>query len=152
MDLTNNKPEWFEIAEQDGPVKPPKASKALPLAAVFATALILGVGAVVGQVQDGSSVVAVDTASIQTEATSGTTSSTTVASSSQSSSVTRIANPAVSSAVIATVGLQNPSIAQLPTKGGDDDDEDDEDDDDDDDEDDEDDDDDDDDEDEEDDD
>ena len=132
MDLTNNKPEWFEIAEQDGPVKPPKASKALPLAAVFATALILGVGAVVGQVQDGSSVVAVDTASIQTEATSGTTSSTTVASNSQSSSVTRIANPAVSSAVIATAGLQNPSIAQLPTKGGDDDGDDDEDDDDDD--------------------
>ena len=131
--MTNNKPEWFEIAEQDGPVKPPKASKALPLAAVFATALILGVGAVVGQVQDGSSVVAVDTASIQTEATSGTTSSTTVASNSQSSSVTRIANPAVSSAVIATAGLQNPSIAQLPTKGGDDDDEDDDEDDDDDD-------------------
>ena len=143
--MTNNKPEWFEIAEQDGPVKPPKASKALPLAAVFATALILGVGAVVGQVQDGSSVVAVDTASIQTEATSGTTSSTpvasnsqavatTVASNSQSSSVTRIANPAVSSAVIATAGLQNPSIAQLPTKGGDDDDDDDDDDDEDDDE------------------
>jgi hypothetical protein len=124
--MTNNKPEWFEIAEQDGPVKPPKASKALPLAAVFATALILGVGAVVGQVQDGSSVVAVDTASIQTEATSGTTSSTTVASNSQSSSVTRIANPAVSSAVIATAGLQNPSIAQLPTKDGDDDEDDDE--------------------------
>ena len=126
--MTNDKPEWFEIAEQDGPVKPPKASKALPLAAVFATALILGVGAVVGQVQDGSSVVAVDTASIQTEATSGTTSSTTVASNSQSSSVTRIANPAVSSAVIATAGLQNPSIAQLPTKGDDDDDDDDDDD------------------------
>ena len=129
--MTNDKPEWFEIAEQDGPVKPPKASKALPLAAVFATALILGVGAVVGQVQDGSSVVAVDTASIQTEATSGTTSSTTVASNSQSSSVTRIANPAVSSAVIATAGLQNPSIAQLPTKGGDDGDDDEDDDDDD---------------------
>ena len=129
--MTNNKPEWFEIAEKDGPVKPPKASKALPLAAVFATALILGVGAVVGQVQDGSSVVAVDTASIQTEATSGTTSSTTVASNSQSSPVTRIANPAVSSAVIATVGLQNPSIAQLPTKGDDDDDDEEDDDDDD---------------------
>ena len=125
--MTNNKPEWFEIAEQDGPVKPPKASKALPLAAVFATALILGVGAVVGQVQDGSSVIAVSSASVQNEATSGTTSSTPVASHSQSSSVTRIANPAVSSAVIATAGLQNPSIAQLPTKGDDDDDDDDDD-------------------------
>ena len=56
-----------------------------------------------------------------------------MASNSQSSSVTRIANPAVSSAVIATAGLQNPSIAQLPTKGGDDDDDEDDDDDDDDD-------------------
>jgi hypothetical protein len=51
-----------------------------------------------------------------------------VASNSQSSPVTRIANPATSSAVIATAGLQNPSIAQLPTKGGDDDDDDDDDD------------------------
>ena len=51
-----------------------------------------------------------------------------MASNSQSSSVTRIANPAVSSAVIATAGLQNPSIAQLPTKGDDDDDDDDDDD------------------------
>ena len=105
----------------------------MPLAAVFATALILGVGAVVGQVQNGSSVVPVDTASVQNEAPTVIASSTTVASNSQSSSVTRIANPAVSSAVIATAGLQNPSIAQLPTKGGDDDDEDDDDEDDDDD-------------------
>jgi hypothetical protein len=126
--MTNNKPEWFEIAEKDGPAKPPKASKSLPLAAVFATALILGVGAVVGQVQEGSSVVAVDNASVQTEATNATTSATPVASNSQSSPVTRIANPAASSAVIATAGLQNPSIAQLPTKGGDDDDDDDDDD------------------------
>jgi len=128
--MTNNKPEWFEIAEQDGPVKPPKASKTLPLAAVFVTALILGVGTVVGQVQNGSSVVPVDTASVQTEAPTVIASSTTVASNSQSSPAARIVNPAVSSAVIATAGLKNPSIAQLPTKGGDDD-EDDEDDDDD---------------------
>jgi hypothetical protein len=122
-----NKPEWFEIAEKDGPANPPKASKALPLAAVFATTLILGVGAVVGQVQEPSTVVAAANASVQSEVTSATTSATPVASNSQSSPVARIANPAVSSAVIATAGLQNPSIAQLPTKGGDDDDEDDED-------------------------
>ena len=52
-----------------------------------------------------------------------------MASNSQSSPVTRIANPAASSAVIATAGLQNPSIAQLHTKGSDDDDDDDDDDD-----------------------
>ena len=120
-----NKPEWFEIAEKDGPANPPKASKALLLAAVFATALILGVGAVVGQVQEASTVVAAANASVQSEVTSATTSATSVASNSQSSPVARIANPAVSSAVIATAGLQNPSIAQLPTKGGDEDEDDD---------------------------
>jgi hypothetical protein len=135
--MTNNKPEWFEIAENDGPPKPAKASKALPLAAVFASVLILGIGAVVGQVQQDSPAVAVDAASVQSEAPSATAASTPVASNSQSSPVTRIANPAVSAAVTATAGLQNPSIAQLPTKGGDDDDDDDEDDDDDDDDDDE---------------
>jgi hypothetical protein len=122
----SNKPEWFEIAEKDGPVNPPKASKALPLAAVFATALILGVGAVVGQVKEGSSVSAVDTASVQSEATNATTSATPVASNSQASPVARVANPAVSSAIVSTSGLQNPSIAQLPTKGGDDEDDEDE--------------------------
>jgi hypothetical protein len=126
-----NKPEWFEIAEKDGPASPPKASKALPLAAVFATALILGVGAVVGQVQETSTVVAAANASVQSEVTSATTSATPVASNLQSSPVARIANSAVSSAVIAKAGLQNPSIAQLPTKGGDEDDDDEEDDDDD---------------------
>ena len=123
--MTNNKPEWFEIAEKDGPAKPPKASKSLPLAAVFATVLILGVGAVVGQVQQESPVVAADNASVQSEAISATTSSTPVVSNPQSSSV--------GAASIATTALQNPSIAQLPTKGDDEDDDDDEDEDDDDD-------------------
>jgi hypothetical protein len=125
--MANNKPEWIEIAENDGPARPAKASKALPLAAVFATALILGVGAVVGQVQEASTVVAATSASVQSEVISATTSATPVASKSQSSPVARMANPAVTSAIVATSGLQNPSIAQLPTKGGDDDDDDDED-------------------------
>jgi len=128
----NNKPEWFEIAESDGPVAPPKASKTLPLAAVFATALILGIGAVVAQVQEESPATAVDTTSVQTAASNSTTSPTSVAQVSKSSPIARIANPATSSAIAGSSGLQNPSIAQLPTKGGDDDDDDDEDDDDDD--------------------
>lgn len=124
----NNKPEWFEIAENDGPMAPPKASKTLPLAAVFATALILGIGAVVAQVQEESPAVAVETASVQTAASNSTSSPTSVAQVSKSSPIARIANPATS-AIAGTSGLQNPSIAQLPTKGGDDDDDDDEDDD-----------------------
>lgn len=45
----NNKPEWFEIVENDGPAIPPKASKTLPFAAVMVAALIIGIGAVVSQ-------------------------------------------------------------------------------------------------------
>jgi hypothetical protein len=52
----NNKPEWFEIAENDGPTVPPKAAKTLPILAVFATTLILGIGALVAQVQENSPV------------------------------------------------------------------------------------------------
>jgi hypothetical protein len=112
----NNKPEWFEIAENDGPAVPPKASKTLPLAAVFATALILGVGAVVAQVQEESPAMAVDTASVQTTVSSSTASPTLV---------TQVSNPATSAAIASTSKLQNPSIAQLPTKTEDDDDDDD---------------------------
>ena len=118
----NNKPEWFEIAENDGPAVPPKASKTLPFAAVMATALILGVGAVVGQVQEESPAVAVETATAQTTTSSNTASPTSVNNNSQSSPAAGIANPAASATVAGSSGLQNPSIAQLPTKGGDDDD------------------------------
>ena len=118
----NNKPEWFEIAENDGPAVPPKASKTLPLAAVFATALILGVGAVVAQVQEESPAAAVETVSVQTTASSSTASPSSVAQVSKSSPTVRIANPSTSSTIAGTSGLQNPSIAQLPTKGEDDDD------------------------------
>ena len=111
----NNKPEWFEIAENDGPTAPPKASKTLPVLAVFATALILGIGAVVAQVQDNSPASAVDTAIVQTEATNNATSQS------------PMTDPSVGSSVSSTSGLKNPAIAQLPTKGGDDDDDDDDD-------------------------
>ena len=119
----NNKPEWFEIAEKDQPSVPRKSSKTLPLAAVLAATLIIGVGAVVAQVQEESPAIAVETASVQTTASNSTASPSSVAQNSKSSPVVRIANPATSSASTGTSGLQNPSIAKLPTKGGDDDDE-----------------------------
>jgi hypothetical protein len=111
----NNKPEWFEIAENDGPTAPPKASKTLPVLAVFATALILGIGAVVAQVQNNSPASAVDAASVQTEATNNATSQS------------PMTDPSVGSSVSSTSGLKNPAIAQLPTKGDDDDEDEDED-------------------------
>jgi len=109
----NNKPEWFEIAENDGPTAPPKASKTLPVLAVFATALILGIGAVVAQVQNNSPASAVDAASVQTEATNNATSQS------------PMTDPSVGSSVSSTSGLKNPAIAQLPTKGDDEEDDDD---------------------------
>jgi hypothetical protein len=80
---------------------------------VIATALILGVGAVVAQVQDESPATAVDITSVQTTASSSTA---------LPASVAQVSNPSTSSTIAGTSGLQNPSIAQLPTKGEDDDD------------------------------
>jgi hypothetical protein len=118
----NNKPEWFQIAENDGPVALPKAKKGLPAAAVTVTALILGIGAVVGQVQEEAPAIAVETTSAQTVVANNTTTTTATA-----AAITQTANSAVNSAVTATSVVPNPALAQLPTTGddeGDDDDED----------------------------
>jgi hypothetical protein len=109
----NNKPEWFEMAENDGPTAPPKASKTLPVIAVIATSLILGIGAVIAQVQDKSPASAVDVANVQKEATNNTTSAT---------SQSPMTDPSAGSTTSSTSGLKNPAITQLPTKGDDDDD------------------------------
>ena len=103
----NNKPEWFEIAENDGPAALPKSSKALPMLAVFGAALIIGVGAVVAQAQEKSPVDPAQTASVSNSSSPATVTPNGVTSSGATASTT----PA----------LKNPSIAQLPTKGGDDD-------------------------------
>ena len=108
----NNKPEWFEIAENDGPAALPKSSKALPMLAVFGAALIIGVGAVVAQVQEKSPVDPAASNPAQTASVSNSSSPATVT-----------PNGVTSSGATAstTPALKNPSIAQLPTKGGDDD-------------------------------
>jgi hypothetical protein len=110
--MTNNKPEWFEIAENDQPSAPRKASKTLPLAGVLAATLIIGIGAVAAQIQEEPPAVAVDTTSAQTLAANSST---------PSASTAPVATPSVNPTAITTPRLQNPSIAQLPTKpGGDD--------------------------------
>ena len=101
----NNKPEWFEIIEADEKPELRKVSKSLPVSAVMVAALILGAGAVVGQSQNEQPASALNA---------------TVA-----SSATQVAQPAVTAGVAATVAankLANPSIAQLPTGGDDEDD------------------------------
>jgi hypothetical protein len=111
----NNKPEWFEIAENDGPAALPKSSKALPMLAIFGAALIIGVGAVVAQVQEKSPVDPVASNPVQTEAANKTDSPT---------SCFPSTNPSAKSSVSCTPALKNPSIAQLPTNGDDDEDDD----------------------------
>ena len=110
----NNKPEWFEIAENDGPAVMPKSSKALPMLAIFGAALIIGVGVVVAQVQEKSPVDPVASNPVQTEAANKTDSPT---------SCFPSTNPSAKSSVSCTPALKNPSIAQLPINGDDDEDE-----------------------------
>ena len=133
----NNKPEWFEIAENDGPAATPKASKGLPVAAVLVTALILGVGAVVSQVQEKSPAIAVETTSVHSASIKNTATPTSVARQSESTPSAQITKIVASTTAIVpssdvvkktptvaattnTSGLQNPAIAKLPTKSEDD--------------------------------
>lgn len=104
----NNKPEWFEITDADEKPALRKVSKTLPVSAVLVTALILGVGAVVAQTQDQTpaSAISVGVEQIQSPETNPTTAA------------------AVAVGAVAANKLANPSIANLPTGGGDDDEED----------------------------
>ncbi len=113
----NNKPEWFEIVEADGPVAPPKASKTLPIAAVMVTALILGIGAVVGQVRQESPATATQGTPTQDIATPTDSVSSAAMSPAEMS-------PAAPVVAATTARLANPSIAMLPTNGDDEDDDD----------------------------
>ena len=115
----NNKPEWLEIAEADGKPEIRKASKSLPVSAVLVAALILGIGAVIGQTQNQTPASAVTANAVQATDAQATPTSTAVA-----AVKSAVSNP-VTAAVVGTAAaskLANPSIAQLPTGGGDDDD------------------------------
>lgn len=120
----NNKPEWFVITDADEKPALRKVSKTLPVSAVLVTALILGVGAVMAQTQDQTPASAVSAGLEQTQSAQ-VNSSPRVASSVKSA----VSNPTTAAAsivgVAATSNLANPSIAKLPTGGGDDEDDDD---------------------------
>ena len=120
----NNKPEWFEITDTDEKPALRKVSKTLPVSAVLVTALILGVGAVVAQTQDQTAASAVSAGVEQTQTTQASSSPRVV-----STVKSAVANPTTAAAavvgVVAANKLANPSIAKLPTGGGDDDDDDD---------------------------
>lgn len=100
----NNKPEWFEITDKDEKPELRKVSKSLPVSAVLVVALILGAGAIVGQTQN-------ETPASATNAT-------------ESQTPQAVANPTTAAAAVvgaaAATKLANPSIAQLPTGGDED--------------------------------
>ncbi len=105
----NNKPEWFEIAESDGPTKPAKVRRTLPVAAVLAASLIIGVGAVVAQTQEEPPANATETTSVSNNQVSATT--TAVATSAPTTAAPKSAVTPTQSA------MANPNIAKLPTGG-----------------------------------
>jgi phosphotransferase system glucose/maltose/N-acetylglucosamine-specific IIC component len=115
----NNKPEWFEITDKDEKPELRKVSKSLPVSAVLVAALILGVGAVMGQTQNETPASAVTANAVQATDSQASPTSTAV-----SAVKSAVSNP-VTAAVVGTAAaskLANPSISKLPTGGGDDDD------------------------------
>ncbi len=118
----NSKPEWFEITDKDEKPELRKVSKSLPVSAVLVAALVLGIGAVMGQTQNETPASAVTANAVEATDSQASPTSTAVA-----AVKSAVSNP-VTAAVVGTAAaskLANPSISQLPTRGGDDDDEDD---------------------------
>jgi phosphotransferase system glucose/maltose/N-acetylglucosamine-specific IIC component len=118
----NNKPEWFEITDKDEKPELRKVSKSLPVSAVLVAALVLGIGAVMGQTQNETPASAVTANAVQATDSQASPTSTAVA-----AVKSAVSNP-VTAAVVGTAAagkLANPSISKLPTGGGDDEDEDD---------------------------
>ena len=122
----NNKPEWFEITDADEKPELRKVSKSLPISAVLVAALILGVGAVTAQTQGVSPLSALNITATQTAQPENNPTAQAV-----SSTKSAVANPTTVATVVAgtvaTNKLANPSIAKLPTGGGDDEDDEDDD-------------------------
>jgi len=114
----NNKPEWFEITDADEKPALRKVSKTLPVSAVLVTALILGIGAVVAQTQDQTPASAISAGVEQIQSAQSSSSPQVV-----STSKSAVANPTTATAAVVGVAaankLANPSIAKLPTGGGD---------------------------------
>jgi hypothetical protein len=118
----NTKPEWFEIADNDGPIAPSKASKTLPIAAVMVAALIIGVGAVVTQSPENLPANATEITAVQ----AATTNSAAPAVKSSQAKAVVVVNRTPKTVDATQVSLQNPAIAKLPAKGSGDDEGDDE--------------------------
>ena len=114
--IENNKPEWFEIAEGDGDKGPVKNRRSLPIAAIVAAALVIGIGAVVAQTQEESPASATETTSVANDQ---------VVASNNSSAENETTAPTASqapsqSATPSSSAVANPNITKLPTGRGED--------------------------------
>lgn len=112
-----SKPEWIELAEDDGISRPAKSTKALPLVAVLATALILGVGAVVAQTQEEPPANATEVTNVATDQVASPTTSSEAETPSSPASQTSVEKNAKSEASPSPAAIANPSIAKMPTGG-----------------------------------
>lgn len=101
----NKKPEWFEIIDADEKPAPRKVSKTRPISAILVTGLMLGIGFVIVQSQDQTpaSATSAGVRQVQSAHANPTTADDSV------------------NEVTAANNVANPSIANLPTRGGDDD-------------------------------
>jgi phosphotransferase system glucose/maltose/N-acetylglucosamine-specific IIC component len=112
----NNKPEWFEITDNDEKPELRKVSKSLPVSAVLVAALILGVGAVIAQTQNVTSF-----SELIPHATQSIHSDSAPTVQAVSSVKSAVANPTTTAAAVvgavATTKLANPAISKLPTGG-----------------------------------
>ena len=114
-----NKPEWIHLAETDSAPRVKKSARALPALVLAAAMSIVGLGALVAQ--NGA-----ETPAISSE--QGINLSTASAPAATSAISPDISTSAPNStSVIQPNAPQQPSIASMPTGGGDDDDDDDED-------------------------
>ena len=112
----NNKPEWFEIAESDGDVRPLKPRRTVPIAAIIAAALVIGIGAVVAQTQEESPANATETTSVANDQVVPSNNS-----SAENETTAPVASQAPSaSAAPSNSAVANPNITKLPTGRGDD--------------------------------
>ena len=121
-----NKPEWIHLAETDSAPQVKKSARALPALVLAAAMSIVGLGALVAQ--SGAETPAISSEQGINLSTASAPAATSAISPDVSTSAPN------STSVIQPNAPQQPSIASMPTGGGDDDDDEDEDDDDDDDE------------------
>ena len=112
----NNKPEWFEIADNEAPTPSTKTRRTLPIAAVVAAALVIGIGAVVAQTQEESPASATET----TSATSVQSDASNPSSAQSESTAPAASQTPTASASPSSTAVANPNITKLPTGRGDD--------------------------------